>query len=377
MGKSVERQRNILDFTLSTLCRRKGRNTSLFFVYTLIVFLAASISFWTGAIRNEALDLLKAAPEMVIQRSVGGRHDLMPVKYIQMLQAFDGVSSIRGRLWGYYYDPVTGANYTLLVPNDFQRSPGKITVGEGVSRTRLAFRGDDMEFLASDGSVLDLEVQDILSAQSELLSSDLILLTESDFRRLSGVPDDYVTDLVVTTNESSTLSPIAAKVAELMPDTRVISRAEILNTYRDIFGWRGNMIVFTAGPVLALIILVWDKASGLSREQRCEIGILKAIGWDTADVILVKFWEGFVISLSSFLAGIILAYGHVFLAETILFQPVLKGWAVLYPSFALVPFVDFSQIGFLFVLTVPLYTLATIAPAWKAAVIDPGAIMTP
>ena len=83
---------------------------------------------------------------------------------------------------------------------------------------------------------------------------------------------------------------------------------------------------------------------GYLPEERREIGILKAIGWETSDVILMKLWEGMIVSLSSFLLAVILAYLHVFFFSARVFAPVLKGWAVLYPEFKLVPFVDASQV---------------------------------
>ena len=58
-----------------------------------------------------------------------------------------------------------------------------------------------------------------------------------------------------------------------------------------------------------------------------------------------------------------------------LFEPVLKGWAVIYPEFRLVPFVDAYQIAVLFFLTVVPYTVSTIVPSWRAATIDPDAVM--
>ena len=39
MNRSLERQRSILDFALSSLWRRKGKNLSLLAVYTLVVFI--------------------------------------------------------------------------------------------------------------------------------------------------------------------------------------------------------------------------------------------------------------------------------------------------------------------------------------------------
>ena len=165
-------------------------------------------------------------------------------------------------------------------------------------------------------------------------------------------------------------------MAEQLPDTRIILRDEILRTYEAIFNWRGGiLIVILMGALLAFIIFVWDKASGLSLEERKEIGILKAIGWETSDVILMKFWEGMLISLSSFLLGILLAYLHVFLTSAALFEPVLKGWAVLYPRFRVTPFIDASQLATLFFLTVVPYTIATIIPSWRAATVDPDSVM--
>jgi ABC-type lipoprotein release transport system permease subunit len=282
----------------------------------------------------------------------------------------------RGRLWGYYYDPVVGANYTLMVSEEDGLSAGKIVIGEGVSRTRLAFAGDTLEFRTYEGAVIELEIDNQIPAQSEIVSSDLILVSEDDFRRLFGTPKDYATDLTLKVKNPRELSTVAMKVAELLPDTRQILRDEILRTYDAVFNWRGGIIiVILSGAVLAFIIFAWDKASGLSSEERTEIGILKAIGWETSDVILMKFWEGMVISLTAFLSGIMFAYLHVFFASFALFEPVLKGWAVLYPKFRITPFINASQVIVLFFLTVVPYTVATIIPSWRAATVDPDLVM--
>jgi ABC-type lipoprotein release transport system permease subunit len=283
---------------------------------------------------------------------------------------------VRGRLWGYYYDPIVGANYTLIVPEDFGLSSGHISIGQGISRVRLAFEEDTLEFRAHDGKIVNLKIKDIFSSESELVTSDLVLISEEDFRRLFGTSKDYATDLTLRVRNPRELNTIALKISELLPDTRIILRDEILRTYDTVFNWRaGMMLVVLSGVLLAFAIFAWDKASGLSLEERKEIGILKAIGWETSDVIAMKFWEGMVISVSSFLTGILLAYVHVFFTSSILFEPALKGWAVLYPQFKLVPFIDASQVATLFFLTVVPYTVATIIPSWRAATVDPDAVM--
>jgi len=376
MRKAIERQRSILDFTLSSLLRRKWKNAALVAVYTLIVFLLSSVLFFTQAIREEAALILKNAPEMIIQRMIAGRHELIPIAYKEKISGIRGISSVKERLWGYYYDPVVGANYTLVVGEDSDIAPGSIAVGEGIARSRLVSEIDTIEFRTYQGNLIELEIKKVFSSESGLVSSDLVLTSEADFRELFGTPKGYATDLTIRASNPRELPIIALKVAEMLPDTRQVLRDDILSTYDAVFNWRsGIMVAILFGSVLAFIILAWDKASGLSGEERREIGILKAIGWETADIIRMKFWEGLVVSLSSFFLGILLAYVHVFFGSFFIFEPILKGWAVLYPNFGITPNIDGPEVLSLFFLTVIPYAVATIIPAWRAAIADPDSVM--
>ena len=89
----------------------------------------------------------------------------------------------------------------------------------------------------------------------------------------------------------------------------------------------------------------------------------------------MKFWEGLSVSMCSFLMGILLAYGHIFLSAATLFKPALKGWSTLYPDFQLTPFISAYQVAILFFFTVLPYTVATIIPSWRAATTDPDLII--
>ena len=89
----------------------------------------------------------------------------------------------------------------------------------------------------------------------------------------------------------------------------------------------------------------------------------------------MKFWEGALLSLAAFVLGYVAAYVHVFHFSSALFAPVLKGWAVLYPNFELVPVIDGFQVATLFFFTVFPYAAATLVPVWRAAIGDPDAVM--
>jgi lipoprotein-releasing system permease protein len=169
---------------------------------------------------------------------------------------------------------------------------------------------------------------------------------------------------------------VAEKVLERLPDSRVILREEMQRTYDAIFDWRSALVLLPlSGALLAFAILAWEKASGLSADERREIGILKAVGWETRDVLRMKLWEGGLLSLLAFLFGTVAAYWHVFGLSAPLLAPVLQGWSVLYPDFRLTPAIEGGQLLALFFLTVFPYLVATLVPVWRAAVTDPDEVM--
>ncbi|HET6515685.1 MAG TPA: FtsX-like permease family protein [Thermodesulfovibrionales bacterium] len=373
--KWIEKQRNIIDFTLSSLLRRKTKNIALVFVYTVIVFVLASVVFFSHSIKKEASIILQGSPEIIVQRLSAGMHALIPEEYVSGIAKIRGVTSVTGRLWGYYYEPTARANFTLLSPEE-QPGEGNIMAGEGVLRVLHASPGDILSLTSYKGEQVSLRVKGSLPTSSSLVSADLILISEGDFRNIFGFSKGLFTDLALRVRNPRERVTIAKKIKELYPDARPIIRDEILRTYDSVFNWRsGLLLMVMTGAILAFIIFAWDKATGLSAEERREIGILKAVGWETSDILLMKFWEGASMSLSSFLGGVILAYFHVFFTSSALFAPVLKGWSVLYPEFRLTPFIDVGGVMTLFFLTVLPYTVATIIPSWRAAIVDPDSVM--
>ena len=69
---------------------------------------------FTHALRQAAAEVLVGAPEVVLQRMVAGRHDLIPPGYLERIGRIRGVQHKEGRIWGYYYDPVVKVNYTFM-----------------------------------------------------------------------------------------------------------------------------------------------------------------------------------------------------------------------------------------------------------------------
>ena len=377
----------IIDYALTSLLRRKYKSLAIITAFTIVVTALASILLFSSALKLEASHVLDSAPDLIVQRTTGGRHDLIPVEYADKIRGIPGIGSVGMRYWGYYYDPLTDANYTVLGTDgkaqQLQLLDGRLpaadnecAIGAGIAEIKKTDVGEELILVDSSNTGVLYDVVGVFRAASNMLTNDLIVLTDETVIRFFGLPPGKATDVAVQVHNKNELQTIAAKVKRILPDSRPITKTELVRTYEMVFNWRSGMMlsVFSAS-VIAFCILAWDKATGISADEKQEIGILKAIGWDTSDVLALKFWEGLIIALTSFLLGTIAGYLHVFTFNAFFLAPVIKGWSVVFPDFNLTPHLDPYLVFTLGFLTVTPYVTSTVIPAWKAAVTDPETIM--
>lgn len=379
----MRRYLKILEYTLSALLRKKYKSLALVAVYAFTITVLGSVLFLTHGLKSEAVGTLATAPDIVVQRIIAGRHDLIPTNYAETIRKFPGVKSVNARVWGYYYDSLIKANLTLmgigeqdqeleLVAGRLPAADNECAIGMGVVTSFGPGEGDILALENSQGFTREFKVTGTFRTASNLLTNDLVVMTEPALRDFFAFDPGLATDLMVEVYNAREIKTLTKKIKYHLADTRPISRDEILHTYESLFNWRsGMMLAVAVSALIAFCILAWDKATGVSVEEKREIGILKALGWETADVLTSKFWEGLVISLSAFLIGIIAAWLHVFVFGAPALAPLLKGWSVLYPDFTLSPSVDLYQLFVLAVLTIFPYLACTLIPAWKTAVTDP------
>ena len=71
-------------------------------------------------------------------------------------------------------------------------------------------------------------VRGVISPESDLLSADLILISANRFPAAVRYRRDYATDLTVQVRNQKEIATVAAKIQQILPDTRPILRDEIL-----------------------------------------------------------------------------------------------------------------------------------------------------
>ena len=376
MTAGVHRHLRIQRYVAGSLRRRWRKNVVVVWVYGLVIFTLASVVFLTQSLTRDSVAALGAAPEIMVQRLQSGRHGLTPVQAAGALDRIPGVRAAFPRLWAYHSDEATGETLLLRVPEGSPLRQHEASAGAGVLRRRGIPVGGPLSLRGHAGKPLVLTISGVAQTSTPLESAALVNVSEAAFRTLTGMPEGQATDLVLRVRNRRELATISTKIGEGDPAARPIIRDELVRTYTSVFNWRSGVIIAALlVPVLAFILFAWDKAAGLSPDERREIGILKAIGWETSDVILLKCYEALAVSLAAFLLGGALAVASLALPHPLAVLPALLGWSTLYPPFRPDIALGAYQVSTLFFLVVFPYLVATVIPAWRAATTDPDLVM--
>ena len=387
MGGEAARLLGVLGWAASALLRRRSRTIALVGGLAFGVALIAAVVMVSDALRVEAERGRLAAPDLVVQRLVAGRPALVDPRSAGPIRALPGVASVTARAWGYVFLPGLRANVAVIgiaTIADLRgarliegKAPGPGERGSCVLGRELASAlgvrvGDKLTLPTLDGRAPALTVTGLFAAETSLYTADVVLVSEDDARALLGLPDGAATDLAIELTNPDESQVVAGAIVDATPGARVIEKRLLERVHALAFGRRSGLVLGASIPALiALLLLAYDRASGLGPGERREIAVLKACGWSTGDVLLAKMLEAVVVATSASIAGVLMAYLWAFPLGAVGLREVLAGWSAMYPSGALVPAVSLGQMLSIVALVTAPYVALSVVPAWRAAGIDP------
>ena len=386
----------LLDYAIRSLMRRFGKSFFIFFILSLLIFVLASVLMIADAIKLELNTTLKTLPQITLQRFIAGKQSDVPLERVEALLDIEGITAITPRVWGYYYFKPAGVNFSIVGIDAYEEQYSKtlsnltqhfdikllekengMIIGEGVKKIlRENYYTDFFNFITSEGKWQRVYIAGVFHSDLALESNDLILLPKKLAYAIFGMDEHKATDIIVKVANIKEIATIVQKINERYPDMRAITQDDIRVSYQNIFDYKsGFFLALFSICAFAFFIIIYDKTSGLSSEEKKEIGILKAIGWSSDDILKEKFYESFTLSLSAFLLGVTGSLFYVYALQAPLLRNLFMGYSALKPSFALPFSLDVSMLVLLFLLSVPIYIAATLIPAWRASTLDADEVM--
>ncbi|HEX7663200.1 MAG TPA: ABC transporter permease [Polyangiaceae bacterium] len=385
----MKRFLSILAHAVAALGRRRAKSFALASGLALAVALVASVLFLTDALHADADRAKNAAPDLVVERIVAGRIATMRTEDIEAIRnpAILSVKSIVPRAWGYLFVPALQGNVTVVgVPaseapidqrtieegRDLHPGAHEMVMGRTLAHALGVVVGDDLQLPSLGLAAPPLKLVGTFTTDVDLFTADVVACDEADARALLGLPANEATDVAITIANPAEARVVASTIADRLPAVRIVQKDLLGRVYALAYGRRsGILLAATIPALLALLLLAWDRASGLGPEEKKEIAILKAVGFGTNDVLLSKMLESLVVASLGTAVGLALAYAWVFAFGAIGLRPAIAGWSAIYPEQALTPMVDAAQLFALAFAVVGPFVALSVVPAWRAATLDP------
>ena len=381
----------LFEYALSAIKRRGSKNIFILIIFFILIFLLSCIFFISNSIKKELSFTVDSLPDITIQKLQAGRQQDINLDVVDKLSQIEGVSEVAPRVWGYYYFKNAGANFAVVgvsrFDTNYKKSIQKVVdkfdktlfdkndtmiVGIGVKKIlENNYYDKYFNFIKPNGDFKRVYIAGTFKDGTLLESNDIILLSNDNAREIFGMAEDKATDITLRVPNPKEVNEIASKIRLMYPNFRVITKNDLRISYNNIFDYKSG--IFLALFVVALFtffIIIYDKTSGLSSDEKREIGVQKAVGWKIGDIILQKFYEAFILSFVAFFSAVSFAIFYVYFLNAPLLKDIFTGYSVLKPPFILPFSFDFGTIALIFFATVPLYIAATIIPSWFAATLE-------
>lgn len=355
---------------------------------TLLIALLASVFFISNAMKLEYNSILDTYPDIIIINQKALKDTTIHENAIDKILPIQGISSVVGRVWGKYYFRHLHKTFLILAKDEFETyanpllnatsvEKGKMAISTGVQKSLYkSYYKEYFNFIKVDGSLKKMYISSILETNNTQENSSLIIMSKSDAQDIFGYKENEDTDLAVNIANKTEITFIANKIKLIIPNANVVVKDDLRVEYENIYNYRsGFFLTIFIISFFTFFMIIYDKVSGLNSEQKREIGVLKALGWRVGDVLNSKLYEGLIISISSYILGITLAFIYVYIFNAPLLKKIFLNNYDLLKDFSFHFSVDYQTLALLFLLSVPIYIAATIIPSWRIATLDADEVM--
>lgn len=334
------------------------------------------VEAWSATSRN----LVAAGPSLVVRRvDAGGWRPLEVDAGVAAARGVVGVLDARPRVWGLVAGPAgaltvlgvdEGAAAGLARAGVPRPGPGEAVLGGGVAGAAagtLRLEG------ASDRV---LTVVAVLDDALALGFHDVVLTDVADARALLGLAAGQASDLAVDVYHESEETAILPDLSEAFPwPVRITTRTEAAGAAVAALTVRGGLVTVLYVPaLLAMVLLVVTALRSRAGAAR-ELGLYKALGWTTADLVTLQAARSLLVGVPAVALGLTVAWVLVFTPGTVWPGSLLLGWSASPPPLNLEP--GSAVVVALTVAAMVLvpWTLASLLPAVRSATADPDALV--
>ncbi len=385
-----------LYFVTLLLFKQKSKHIGAVLISVMIIALLSSVLFLSASLQTTLLNSVQAESDFSVTRMQAGEPTTTPLAWVDAVSQMSGVQDVAPRIYGrYFFSPrqesflVVGVDFfdtqssvmlqKLIEGIDlkaFFATPSMV-VGEGVKAfLEDHYYNDSFSFKTPKGTFKRVKIAQTLPSTTNLIANDMVILPLELAREIFGLGEEEVTDITFNVPNDAEWDTIISKLHLLFYDVRVVEKREVIKSYERLYNYKGGLFLVLYLITLATFMLIlYQRYAMVYSTERREIGILRAVGWSIQDILKLKFYETLSVVVVSFILGVVVAYGYVFVLDAPLLIEIFLGGANLPNHVVLVPTIEFGLLGSIFLLYAIPFLGAVLIPAWQIAVTPPKEAM--
>lgn len=380
-----------LNFLSLLLITHKSKHLVIFIISIIIVFLTSSILFISNSLKKEVFQTLENQSDFVIQKINSGKVLDTPLSWIEDFSSINGIKNVQQRVYGQYYFMPENIYFTIIGIDFFEENTNKnlndifkelnisdllqansMIIGNGIKKIFDKYHYfNSYEFKLSNKQVKEIKIFKDLPKESNLIANDLIIMDINLAKEILNIDINNSTDIIFNVPNNLEKQNIKEQIILKHSNIRILEKENLKKEYENMFNYKGGIfLVLFIIVIFTFVLILYQRYSIISSDDKKEIGILKAVGWSIKDIIKLKIIENFIIGFIAFIIGVIIAYIFVFILNAPLLKNIFIGFSNIENDFILKPNIELTIIITLFLFFIIPFLSAILIPVWKIAIID-------
>jgi len=385
-----------INFLALLLFKYRAKHFWILFISSLLVAILSSFLFVSSSIKKDVDLTLSSQSDFIVQKYRAGKVEDTPLEWVDEFNEINGVESATPRVYGmHFYEP--SESYFMIVGIDFfdkstlkslQKVFDNLDVADFLSKDNMIIGSGVQElfdyyeykgnynFRPPDRSIKKVFIYDEFPKQTQIITNDMVVMDIHLAREILGLSENQVTDIAIEVANPLELQTVKTKLVVSHFNMRIISKEDISKLYENLFNYKGG--VFLALYILSLItflLILYQRYTTVIYSDAKEIAILRMTGFKISDVIYLKLAENFIIAVSSYMLGVIMAYIYVYIFNAPLIKEIFLGFNNLKNSVVFAPTIDVSMLVLIFLIFVIPFMLVVLVPVWRIAISESYEVM--
>ena len=374
-------------FIQAVLSIFRNRDRSLVVIGCLLAVLVPFVTAMavSEGVREQSSLSIEVGADLYITSAQYGRNGPIALEKIAEFLEIPGVVKVVPRISGRTYlgeelALVVGIDSPELLSSKSQKlGSGEVLMGRALAERLELQKGDELRFFLFPA--MAFTIVDLIDGDLSIWSSSMVLLSFNDAATIFKLPG-FASEILIyarpgtAANIAEHLSSLG-KPWEMVPPLRIQTKSIVTQYINRGFDLQAGVFFLFYLTAFGLSIPALLILSGFGRGARKkEIGILKATGWQTLEVMEMTCIENVLLALLGSMLAVVLAMLWLKVGNGIGIAPLFISGIGWIPDFKVPSLFTPMPVLFSFLFGIVLTMLGTVITTWKTAITPPLTTMS-